>query len=183
MTRTLPARRFDPASSARLGSAVAVEVLVCGSPDRGDDGAPIAASELLQGSLPPDVAMRVVGQLDVDDLLSIPPGGGVVIADAATGIDPGAIVDLALTGLIGQQDGVRPRSSHALALPEVVGLAEMMLGRPLRGRIVAIGGAQFGLGEPFSEPVSAALRALSDAIIEAVGHVRPSGDPGRTRLM
>lgn len=178
MRTTLPAGpAFDPASPARLGSAVAVEVFVCGSPDRGDDGAPIAASGLLRGGLPPDVAVRVVGQLDVDDLLSIPPGAGVVIVDAATGIDPGAIVDLALTGLIGQQDGVRPRSSHALALPEVVGLAEMIRGWPLRGRIVAIGGAQFGLGEPFSWPVAAALPVLSDAILEAVGHVRRPGDP------
>jgi len=179
MSTTLPARpRSASASGPQRGATVAVEVLLCGSPDRGDDGAPIAASQLLRGSLPPDVAMRVVGMLDVDDLLSIPPGAGVVIVDAATGIDPGAIVDLALTGLIGQQDGVRSRSSHALALPEVVGLAEMIRGRPLRGRIVAIGGAQFGLGTSFSRPVSAALPTLSDAILEAVGQVRPSADPG-----
>jgi hydrogenase maturation protease len=121
--------------------------------------------------------MRVVGQLDVDDLLSIPSGAGVVIVDAATGIEPGAIVALALNGLIGHQERIRPRSSHALALPEVVGLAEMIRGRPLRGRIVAIGGAQFGFGEAFSSPVAAALRLLSDAILEAVWHVRPTGDP------
>jgi hydrogenase maturation protease len=156
---------------------VAVEVFVCGSADRGDDGAPIAASGLLRGRLPPDVAVRVVGQLDVDDLLSIPPAAGVVIVDAATGIDPGAIVDLALNGLTGRQDGMRPRSSHALALPEVIGLAEMIRGRPLRGRIVAVGGAQFGFGEPFSSPVAAALPLLSDAILEAAGHVRRQGDP------
>jgi hydrogenase maturation protease len=179
LTTTLPARlRTSASSRARRGSTVGVEVLVCGSPDRGDDGAPIAASQLLRGKLPADVAMRVVGMLDVDDLLSIPPGAGVVIVDAATGIDPGMVVDLGLTGLIGRQGGVHPRSSHALALPEVVGLAEMMRGRPLRGRIVAIGGAQFGLGEPFSHPVSSALRQLSEAVLEAVVHVRPSGDPG-----
>lgn len=178
MSATLPARPpADPASPVRRGPAIAVEVLVCGSPDRGDDGAPIAAMRLLRASLPRDVARRVVGQLDVLDLLSIPPGAGVVIVDAATGIDPGAIVDLALSGLIGHQHQVRPRSSHALALPEVVGVAEMIRGRPLRGRIVAIGGAQFDFGEPFSRPVSAALRPLSDAILEAIGHVRPPDDP------
>jgi hydrogenase maturation protease len=156
---------------------VAVEVLICGSPDRGDDGAPIAVSELLAGSLSPDVALRVVGQLGVDDLLAIPPAAGVVIVDAATGIDPGAIVHLALDGLIGRRGGLRPRSSHSLGLPEVVGLAEMIRGRPLTGRIVAIGGAQFGLGEPFSPPVAAALALLSDAVVEAIGQVRPRGDP------
>ena len=180
MSATLPARpQLAAASPARLGSTVAVEVLVCGSPDRGDDGAPIAAMGLLRGRLPGDVAMRVVGQLDVDDLLSIPPGAGVVIVDAATGIDPGAIVDLALSGLLGPGDRLRPRSSHALALPEVVGLAEMIRGRPLRGRIVAIGGSEFGLGEPLSWPVGAALGQLADAIVEAVGQVRPTSDsPG-----
>jgi hydrogenase maturation protease len=118
-----------------------------------------------------------VGQLGVDDLLAIPPAAGVVIVDAATGIDPGAIVQLALDGLIRRRGGIRPRSSHSLGLPEVVGLAEMIRGRPLSGRIVAIGGAEFGLGEPFSPPVAAALALLSDAIIEAVGQVRPRGDP------
>jgi hypothetical protein len=130
----------------------------------------------LRGQLPFDVSMRAVGQLDVDDLLSIPLGAGVVIVDAATGIDPGIIVDLALTGLIGQPDGVHPRSSHALAMPEVVGLAEMLRGRPLRGRIVAIGGAHFGLGSSFSRPVSAALDPLSDAIVQAVASVRPASN-------
>jgi hydrogenase maturation protease len=178
MSATLPARpASDPASPARRGPAIAVEVLVCGSSDRGDDGAPLAAMELLRASLPRDVALRVVGQLDVLDLLSVPPGAGVVIVDAATGIDPGAIVDLALTGLIGQPDRIRPRSSHALALPEVVAVAETIGGRPVRGRIVVIGGAQFGLGEPFSWPVWAALRPLSDAILEAIGQLRPPGDP------
>jgi len=174
MSRAILARRPRP---SRRGAAVAVEVLVCGTPDRGDDGAPMAVMGRLREQLPPDVTLRAVGQLDVDDLLSIPFGAGVVIVDAATGIDPGAIVDLALTGLIGQPGGVHPRSSHALALPEVVGLAEMLRGRPLRGRIVAIGGAHFGLGSSFSRPVNAALDPLSDAIVEAVASVRPSANP------
>jgi hydrogenase maturation protease len=168
----------ERAARPRRGRTVAVEVLVCGSRDRGDDGAPIAASQLLDGSLPSDVAVRIVGMLDVDDLLSIPPGAGVVIVDAATGIDRGVIVDLPLGGLIGRAEGIHPRSSHALTLPEVVGLADMMRGRPLRGRIVAIGGSHFGLGESFSRPVAGALHELSAAILDAVGRVRPSTDPG-----
>jgi hypothetical protein len=124
--------------------------------------------------LPADVTMRAVGMLEVDDLLAVPHGAGVVIVDAATGIDPGAIVDLALNGLIGRSDGIHPRSSHALALPEVVGLAEMLRGRPLCGRIVAIGGVHFSLGSSFSRPVNAALEPLSEAIVQAVATVRPS---------
>ena len=134
----------------------------------------MAVMPRLRDKLPADVTMRAVGQLDVDDLLSIPSGAGVVIVDAATGLDPGAIVDLALNGLIGRADGVHPRSSHALTLPEVVGLAEMLRGRPLCGRIVAIGGAHFGLGSSFSRPVNAALDPLTDAVVEAVASVRPA---------
>lgn len=172
MRTTLPARNeANPTATARPASTV-VEVLVCGSPDRGDDGAPIAASGLILGRLPSDAVVRVVGQLDVDDLLSVPPGAGVVIVDAATGIDPGRIVDLPLTGLIGQ-DVVQPRSSHALTLPEVVGLAEMLRGRPLRGRVVAIGGTRFGLGKPFSPTVASALQTLADAIVAAIDEARP----------
>ena len=169
MTRALLARRPRPSRNG----AVAVEVLVCGSPDRGDDGAPLAVMAKLRELLPRDVTVRAVGMLDVDDLLSIPRGAGVVIVDAATGIDPGAIMELALNGLIGRSDGVHPRSSHALTLPEVVGLAEMLRGRPLCGRIVAIGGAHFNLGSSFSRPVSAALDPLSQAIVQAVASVRP----------
>jgi hydrogenase maturation protease len=153
---------------------VAVEVLLCGSPDRGDDGAPMAVMDRLRDQLPSDVTMRAIGMLDVDDLLSVPPGAGVVIVDAATGIEPGTIVELTLTGLIGRSDGVHPRSSHALTLPEVVGLAAMLRGRPMCGRIVAIGGTHFGLGSSFSRPVTAALEPLSEAITQAVASVRPA---------
>jgi hydrogenase maturation protease len=158
--------------------SVAVEVLLCGSPDRGDDGAPMAVMGRLREQLPSDVTLRVVGMLDVDDLLAVPCGAGVVIVDAATGIEPGGIVDFALNGLIGRSDGVHPRSSHALTLPEVVGLADMLRGRPLPGRIVAIGGSHFGLGSSFSRPVSAALEPLGAAIVQAVASVRPpAADP------
>lgn len=175
MTRAILAHRPRP---PRRATTVAVEVLLCGSPDRGDDGAPMAVMGRLREELPSDVAVRVVGMLDVDDLLSVPCGAGVVIVDAATGIEPGGIVDLALNGLIGRSDGVHPRSSHALTLPEVIGLADMLRGRPLPGRIVAIGGSHFGLGSSFSRPVSAALQPLGDAIVQAVTSVRPpAADP------
>ena len=79
MNRALLSRRTRP---TRRGATVAVEVLVCGSPDRGDDGAPLAVMRRLRDQLPTDVTMRAVGMLDVDDLLSVPAGAGVVIVDA-----------------------------------------------------------------------------------------------------
>ncbi|HEX5825672.1 MAG TPA: hydrogenase maturation protease [Candidatus Limnocylindrales bacterium] len=148
------------------------EVLVCGSRDRGDDGAPIAAAESLPSRLPADARVRIVGQLDIDDLLAVPAGARVVIVDAAIGIRPGRIVELPLTGFIGRTDRLRPRSSHSLAFKEVIGLAELMRGHPLQGVIVAIGGRRFGLGDDLSEPVARAVPALVDSIVNAVDEGR-----------
>jgi len=170
MTIRLPVRstRRTAARSAAGSASVAVEVLVCGSPDRGDDGAPMAAAALLRDGLPKDVRIQVVGQLDIDHLLAVPAGARVVIVDAAVGVRPGQIVELPLTGLVGREDRLRPRSSHALMFPEVIGLAELIRGRPVQGRIVVIGGMAFGLGAAFSPRVAKAIPALVGAIREAV---------------
>jgi hydrogenase maturation protease len=160
----------DPATAHRsLGKTkrIEVELLICGSRDRGDDGAAIVAAGRL-GRLPGHVRTRIIGQLDIDDLLAVPAGARVVIVDVAVGIRPGDVVELPLTGFIGRTDELRPRSSHALSFPEVIGLAELMRGRPLRGEIVAIGGVHFGLGEPLSGSVAKALPALVSAIREAI---------------
>jgi hydrogenase maturation protease len=160
--RALPSR-FGPAAQS-----VAVEVLVCGSPDRGDDGAPMAAAAVLRDHMSDDVRIRIIGHLDIDDLLAVPTGARVVIVDTAVGIRPGHIVELPLTGLVGREDGLRPRSSHALAFPEVIGLAELIRGRPVQGRIVAIGGMAFGLGATLSPRVAKAIPALVAAVREAM---------------
>lgn len=145
-----------------------VEVLLCGSIDRGDDGAPIASTALIQASLPSDVPMRVVGQLQVDDLVGLPIGTGVVIVDAATGLAPGRVVDLPLSGLTDRADDLRPRSSHALSLAEVIGLAQLLRGRSIQGRIIAIGASDFGLGHGLSRRVAASLPALAAEVVRAV---------------
>ena len=173
---TPPSVTVPDASRTRRGQrprpgAVAVEVLVCGSTDRGDDGAPIAATASLRGRLDPDVRVRTVGQLDIDDLLGVPRGAAVVV-DAATGLRRGQILVLSLDGLVAREDGLRPRSSHALEFREVIGLADMIRGRPLPGRIIAIGGGNFGLGAPLSSRVAAAIPALGDAILDTIAGLR-----------
>jgi hydrogenase maturation protease len=162
MTLRLPDR---PAAGS---TSLAIEVLVCGSPDRGDDGAPIAAAALLCDELPSDVEIRMVGQLDIDDLLAVPAGARLVIVDAAVGIRPGQILELPLTGLVGRLDSLHPRSSHALAFPEVIGLAEVIRGRPFQGRIVVIGGMSFRLEAALSPRVEKAIPALVEAIRDAL---------------
>ncbi len=158
---------------------VLVEVLICGSPDRGDDGAGPAAARILAAVLPVEVGLRIVGQLDIEDLLATPAGAATVVVDAATGIRPGRIVSLPLDDLTGGDDLVRPRSSHALAISEVLGLAELLRGHPLRGRIVAVGAEDFRLGQALSEPVAGAIPALVEGVREAVEQLREVS-PSRT---
>lgn len=164
-------RRIARRPSGRA-SPVAVEVLICGSVDRGDDGAPIAAAHGLRNRLDPGVRLRVIGQLDIDDLLRVPAGAGVVVVDAATGLRRGEIVELPLDGLVAREDDLRPRSSHSLEFREVVGLANMLRGHPLPGRIVAIGGGKFRRGAPLSPSVAKAIPALIGTILDAIGRLR-----------
>jgi hydrogenase maturation protease len=158
-------------TASRPHPRFAVEILLCGSPDRGDDGAPVAAGPLIARWLPADVRLKVVDTLDIDALLAIPLGAGIVIVDTAIGIEPGAIVSIPLNGLIGRED-LRARSAQALAFPEVIGLTEMLRGRPLPGRIVAIGAARFGMGKPLSRRVRRALPDVVRATLAAVDLVR-----------
>lgn len=152
-----------------------VVVLVCGASDRGDDGAALEVADRVRARLPADARLRVVGQLDVEDLLDIPPEASVVVADAAVGPPPGAIVDVSLDGDRGG-DAVRPRSTHALAVREAIDLAAALRERPFRGRIVAIGGAQFGLGAPLSPAVERGLPAFAQAILTAAAGGASAGD-------
>ena len=169
------ARRPDldePLEALDLTPPTHVEVLACGAPDRGDDGAAVIAVGRLADALPPDVRTRVVGQLDIDDLLAVPKGAGVVVADTALGLDPGWIVEIPFSGLAGRDAGIRPRSSHALSIPETIAVASIIRGHPLPGIVVAIGGVDFGLGEALSWPVASALDAYVLAIADAVARVR-----------
>lgn len=149
-----------------------VELLACGAPDRGDDGAAVMAVARLADALPDDVRSRIVGQLDIDDLLAVPVGAGVVVVDTVVGVDPGWIVEIPFSGLAGREAGIQPRSSHALSIPETVAVASIIRGRPLKGIVVGIGGVDFGLGEALSWPVASAMDAFVLAIVDAVRRVR-----------
>jgi hydrogenase maturation protease len=177
-TVRLPARAARPrrvdGSAARPSRErpIPVEILACGAPDRGDDAVGLVVAEALRTSMPAGARVRVVGQLDVDDLLAVPAGGAVIVVDAATGVRGGHIVELPLSGLIGRDDRLRPRSSHALEFREVIGVADMIRGHPLDGRIVAVGGVRFSLGAGLSPSVVRAVPRMVAAIRDAVARLR-----------
>jgi hydrogenase maturation protease len=160
-----------PATLTVPAAPMAIEVLACGSEDRGDDAAAIVAARDLEGRLPAGVRMRVVGQLTVEDLLAVPADGAVVVVDAAVGISPGSVVDLPINSL-GRLRDCRPRSSHSLGAREVIALAAFLRGAPLNGRIVVIGGDRFDLGSALGPRVAAAIPDLVGAVLDAISELR-----------
>ena len=161
----------DPWSEETAASVI-VEVLACGDPDRGDEGASVAALADLAPGLPSDVSIRRVGHLDIEDLLAVPPGAGVVVVDTASGVDPGWVVEIPFMGFAGRESGIRARSSDTLSRPETVGVASMIRGHPLVGVLVAIGGASFGSGDALSWPVTSGMCSFRVAIADAIERVR-----------
>jgi hydrogenase maturation protease len=153
-----------------------VRLLVCGAADRGDDGVGLVAAATLLPTLDERqrclLEVRRCGQLDVDDLLSLPEGVAALIVDAAIGVAPGSIVVVPIEELAGDGCVPAPRSSHALPISQVVGLAATLSDHPLRGSFVGIGGRRFGFGQSLSRCVRAALpdfRAAITAEIERLG--------------
>lgn len=164
--------RYRPPRPAR---PVAVQLLLCGTRERADDGAAIAAGSMLAERLPADVRVRIVSHLEIDHLLAVPDGATAVIVDTAVGIPAGQIIDLPLDGLLGRDVEIRPRSCHALAIPEVVGLVGILRGHQLLGRIILIGGSASGRGRPMSRRVSSTLAELADTILRATSRYRAGG--------
>ena len=151
-----------------------VRLLVCGNPDRGDDGAPLEAVAGLLPGLPPhllaDLDVRRCEQLEIEDLIELPDGSACVIVDAALGIAPGSVVTIPLTEVPARDAaaGPVPRSSHVLPIGQLVAIAEIMRGAPLDGSLVAVGGGAFGFGPGLGRPVRRALPAFQEAIEAAL---------------
>ncbi len=167
-----------------------VPVFACGDPSRGDDAAAMAAVELLPAAVLDRAAIEVVGALDVQHLLDLPPGAPCVVVDAVAGIAAGEVWVRPLAALgprgaaqAGGAPGGRgaalpvgaaatrrpePRSSHQLALGDVLALAATLRGEPAGGTFVGIGGTRWDLGAPLDAAVAAALPAFAAAIAAAI---------------
>jgi hydrogenase maturation protease len=147
-----------------------VRLLVCGTADRGDDGAALAAVAHLLPGLPAHllstIDVRRCEQLDIEDLLDVPDGGGCVIVDAVVGAGVGEVVTIPLEELPAAdgRTGIASRSSHALSIGQLVELAGVLRGTPPRGTFVGLGGRSFGYGRGLGRQVRAALPAFGAAI-------------------
>jgi hydrogenase maturation protease len=143
---------------------------VCGTADRGDDGAALSAVAGLLPGLPAHLLsaldVRRCEQLQIEDLLDLPEETGCVIVDAVVGVGTGEVVTLPLDAFPGadRQAGITPRSSHTLPMGQLVELAAILRGRPVRGVFVGLGGRSFGYGRGLGRTVRAALPAFRAAI-------------------
>lgn len=131
-------------------AAPTIRVLVCGSADRGDDGAALCAVAHVLPRLEPELRQRVevrrCEQLDAADLIDVADGEACLVLDTVVGVEPGQVVRIPLDELTRLEDAA-PRSSHALPISQVLGIAEAIRGQLPRGLLVGIGGKWFGFGE------------------------------------
>lgn len=156
-----------------------VAVLGVGNPDRGDDGVGHAVVATLSGNLPAHVGLRV---LDGEPSRILDAWAGTaltVVVDAAEpsgdADEPGTVrvVDMAdARDAAGSTVSLLPDlavSSHGAGIATAIELGAVLDRLPGRLVIVAVTGATFGLGDPMSEPVQAAVAVAAQAVRTTVG--------------
>lgn len=149
-----------------------LRILVCGTADRGDDGAALVAISRVLPALPEALLCRIevkrCPQLDVTDLVAVGPGESCIVIDTVVGVEPGQIVSMSLEDLARRPAGVAPRSSHALSVDDALLIAEVVRGTLPAGTFIGIGGKWFGYGERYSRAVKAGLPAFASAIQHSI---------------
>lgn len=153
-----------------------VRLLVCGNADRGDDGAALSAVATMLPTLPAALLERIevrrCGSLRVEDLIEVPAGEVAVIVDAAVGVPPGHVVELAIREIAPADGGPAPRSAHELPIDQVLALAATLRpgGLPI-GTFVGLGGRRFGYGRPLSRSVRLAMPGFQKAIADELARL------------
>ena len=159
-----------------------VEVLACGAPDRGDDGAAVIAVGRLADALPPDVRERASSVSSTSTTCW--PCRRAPASSSPTPRSASTRAGSSRSPSAGSPDGRRAsapvrrtpcRSRRRSRSPRSSADIRCL------GIVVAIGGIDFGMGEALSWPVASAMDAFVLAIADAVGRVRtlalaPSGN-------
>lgn len=148
-----------------------LRLLVCGSADRGDDGAALRAVAHLLPRLDDDVRrlleVRRCVQLDALDLIEVSEGEACLVLDTVVGVQPGSVVELGLDDLA-DRPTVAPRSSHALPIDQTLGIARAVRGALPPGEFLGIGGKWFGFGDVRSRALRDGMAAYEGAIESAI---------------
>ncbi len=147
-----------------------VRVIGVGQRARGDDAAGLLLADDLRG----EGIDVVIGAADGAALLAQFEGfRAVIVVDCARGGGaPGSIVRLPADFAASPRS--RAKSSHGNALAEALALGAALGCLPPRLSVFAVVGERFGLGEPLSAAVAAALPELAALVLrEAGGMLRP----------
>ena len=157
--------------------APVIRLLVCGNADRGDDGAALCAVAHVLPRLDPllrqQLEVRRCVQLDPTDLIDVRREEACVILDTVVGVGAGEVVQVSLEELA-TRPTLTPRSSHALPIDQVLGIARSIRGSLPRGTFVGIGGKWFGFGEVRSRALRSGMGRFEAAIAEAIAaHAQP----------
>jgi hydrogenase maturation protease len=152
-------------------AAPTIRVLVCGSADRGDDGAALYAVAHILPRLAPALRQRIevrrCEQLDAADLIDVADGEACLVLDTVVGVEPGTVVRIPLDELTRLEDAA-PRSSHALPISQVLGIAEAIRGQLPRGLLIGIGGKWFGFGQTRSRALRDGMAAFEETAEQAI---------------
>jgi hydrogenase maturation protease len=152
-------------------SAPTVRLLVCGSADRGDDGAALFAVAhvlpRLESAVRERLEVRRCEQLDATDLIDVADGEACIVLDTVVGIEPGSILECPLEELA-RRSAVNPRSSHALPIDQVLAIAEAVRGVLPTGTFVGIGGKWFGYSQVRSRALRAGMPEFEGALEHAI---------------
>ena len=145
-----------------------VDVIACGRHGRRDEAAPLEIAAAIERRLPARARLLRVAQVGVDDLLAVRVGGSLVVIDTMAGLRPGQFVVGRLADLGITTSGPMPRGARSLTMPGLLGLVDMIRGRPLPAVLVGIGGLRFGPGPDLTPRVARGLPAIVEAVLQAV---------------
>ena len=148
-----------------------LRLLVCGSADRGDDGAALSAVAHVLPRLDPRVLeqleVRRCVQLDAADVIDVANDEACLILDTVVGVAAGSVVELGFDDLA-DRAAVAPRSSHALPIDQTLGVARAIRGVLPQGRFVGIGGKWFGFGPVRSRALRDGMAGFEHAVEAAI---------------
>lgn len=148
-----------------------VRVIGVGNAYRRDDGAGLAATDLLRKNAPApfDIA---VSSTEPSDLMAAWEGADAVILldAAAAGKAPGTIIRTVI-GVDSLPPDSSSASTHAFGVAAAIALADALGERPETMIVYTVEGADFSFGEGLSEPVGAAIPSLVDLIVQETANL------------
>jgi Ni,Fe-hydrogenase maturation factor len=107
-------------------------------------------------------------------VIDVAPAESCLIRDTVVGVPPGEVVALTLEELT-LQATIAPRSSHALPIGQVLGIAREVRGALPHGRFVGIGGKWFGFGDVRSRALRDGMPAYEQAVTSAIEQLLAAG--------